>query len=205
MNVLLIATWLCLPLAPLNPIDEDTLASINAHVTVGMASPNGIVSTGPEVSAKYEMLVIHPFVLRGEVDGKYGRVTSNLFPQGDLYTLTLALDALYYRGTDHLTGYIGVGAVYAFNHFHSHTDTADSLRTYENVTAVDVEQQLGYRLTLGIRYHRSYSLEIGITELRPDFIKQHVEDNGVISRTRHATRTGGFRITLGYVFPLKRY
>ncbi|MEW5795519.1 MAG: hypothetical protein AB1772_04080 [Candidatus Zixiibacteriota bacterium] len=192
--------WLCLPLAPLNPIEEDTLAPLNLHFTVGVANPNGIVSLGPVMSASCEMLVVHPFMVRGTVELKYGRITSSVFPTGHLWSVLMGGDAIYYRGTDHLTGYIGAGAVFAAHSFRSFAETADSLFLSEGVTDVDIKQQWGYRIILGLRYHRSYSLEIGVVELRPRFMKVGSDGAGGEHRSYQATRTGSFQITIGYLF-----
>ncbi|MCP4686147.1 MAG: hypothetical protein GY867_11980, partial [bacterium] len=170
MNALLMAAWLTLPLAPMNPIEEDTLPSMSAHVTVAVTAPNGIVSAGPELSAKYELLVIHPFVVRGAVDFKYCHTVSDLFPKGELFSLPLSLDAIYYRGTDHLTGYIGFGGIYAVNYFTPGSSTLDSLTRYQSVVDVEMRDEFGYRLTLGLRYKKAYSLEISISEIYPEFI-----------------------------------
>ncbi len=205
MYSLLLTAWLCLPVAPLNPIEEDTLAAINLHFTAGISGPNGVVSTGPEISAKYEMRVLHPLILRGAVEYKYGKMSSKLYPQGGLHTSTLSLETLYYRGTNHLTGYIGGGVVYAFNWFRPTTATADSLRAMENVTDVNVSEQIGYRITLGLRYYRSYSLEVGITELRPDIVKQEDTGQASFSKKYRQTKTGSFRITVGYLLPLATF
>ena len=202
LNTLLMTSWLCLPIAPLNPVEEDTLASISLHFTAGLSNPNGIVTAGPMVSAKYEMLAIHPFMVRGTMDLMYGRVTSNLFPKGHLWSMMFGADAIYYRGTNHLTGYIGLGIVYAVHHFDPFDGTADSLLAYERITRVDLKQRFGYRLTLGLRYHKSYSLEIGVVELKPDFKKTGMDGHGRETRSYETTRTGSFRITLGYVFEI---
>jgi len=202
LNTLLMTSWLCLPLAPLNPVAEDTLASSNLHFAVGVTNPNGIVTAGPLVSAKYEMLVMHPFMLRGTVDFKYGRVTSQLYPNGHLYSILFGIDAVYYRGTDHLTGYIGLGPVLSLHHFKWFDETADSLFATEWITAVDMQQRFGYRLTLGLRYNTCYSLEIAVVELHPDFKKTGVGIDGSETRKYQTTRTGGFRITLGYLFEI---
>lgn len=199
-----LASFAAAPLAPLNPIEQDTLPGQTLHFSAGFTSPNGIVSAGAEVSAKYEMMVLHPWVIRGGLDLKYAQTVSNLYPRGDLLSTTASLDALYYRGTDHLMGYIGLGAVYTMNHFSSSPATADSLFLFESVTDVDISRQWGYRVTLGMRFHSRYSLEIAVTELRPDFIKHGIRPGGTISRAFQNTRTGSFRITLGYVIPLSR-
>jgi len=222
MNELLMAVWLTLPLAPLNPIEEDTLASMSAHLAVSVTAPNGIVSIGPELSVKYELLVVHPFVVRGAIDLKYCRTVSELFPKGELLSMPLSLDAIYYRGTDHLTGYIGFGGLYAINSFTANSSTIDSLMRYESVSDVDMRNEFGYRLTLGLsvsdvdmrnefgyrltlglRYKKAYSLEVSISEIYPEFILHGSGDNGETSRSLLTTRVGGFRLSLGYLFPIR--
>ena len=196
---------MCLPIAPLNPLEQDTLTSVNLHFSVGVSSPNGIVSLGPELSARYEMLAVHPFVIRGAVDYRYGKMKSRLFPQGDIHTTMFSIEGLYYRGNNHLTAYVGLGAVYAFNWFSPLEATSDSLWVNESVTDLDMAQQMGYRITMGLRYHKSYSIEIGVTELHPSLIKWGRTDMDNIYREHEKIRTGGFRITLGYLLPLSRY
>jgi hypothetical protein len=202
MNALLLATWLTLPIAPLNPVKEDTLSDMSVHFTAGLSNPNGIVTAGPIFSVNYEMLVLHPFMVRGTVDFRYGRMRSNLFPQGHLWSTMLGADAIYYRGTDYLTGYIGFGFVYAFHNFVPFDATADSLRVNEGVVDVDMKQKWGYRLILGLRYHKSYSLEVGVVELEPDFRITGADSNSMETRSYQTTRTGSFRITLGYLFEI---
>lgn len=202
MNALLVATWLSLPLAPLNPVEEDTLSEMSLHFTAGLANPNGIVTAGPVLSVNYEMLVIHPFMVRGTIDFKYGRMKSNLFPQGHLWTTMIGGDAIYYRGTNYLTGYVGFGFVYSFHNFVSFDATADSLLVNEGVTDVDMEQKWGYRLVLGLRYHKCYSLEVGVVELEPDFKKIGFDTNVSETRSYQTTRAGSFRITVGYLFEI---
>ena len=205
MIALLLAGWLCLPIAPLNPLEQDTLASMNLHVTAGVSSPNGVVSAGPSMTMMYEMLVVHPLVVRGGVEFNYSKTVSNLFPKGKLFATTFSADALYYRGTDHLLGYLGLGMVYALPNFTSNRSTADSLMTYESVGSVDMTRKLGYRLTFGLRYKRHYSVELSITELHPDFIKNGVYADGETSRSFEETRTGNIRLTFGYLFPLRKH
>jgi hypothetical protein len=202
MYSLLMATLMCLPLAPFNPIEQDTLPSIAFHVMAGVSSPNGVVSVGPEVSACYEVLVKHPIVVRTGLDYGYGKLTSQLNPRGDLHTLTVSLEALYYRGTDRLTGYIGGGPVFAFNWFNPSRAASDSLWANEGVTDVDLDRRVGYRFTLGLRYHKSYSLEIAITELRPNLIKWAHPSESTFSKEYKEIKTGSFRVTFGYVLPI---
>ena len=204
MNALMMAAWLALPIAPLNPVEQDTLASMNLHIAASVTVPNGIVSAGPELSARYEMLVIHPFVVRGGVDLKYCQVTSSLFPRGNLLSLPLSADAIYYRGTDHLTGYLGFGAIYAINSFSPSQATIDSLMQASSFSDVDLRNEWGYRLTLGLRYKRCYSLEISISEIYPEFVLR--SSSGLEStRSMMTTRVGGIRLSIGYVIPIREY
>ena len=200
MHVLLMTSWLCLPLAPLNPIAEDTLAPLNLHFTAGVNGPNGIVSVGPIMSGNLELLIIHPFMIRATTDIAYGRTRSHLFPQGHLWSMTVGGDAIYYRGTDRLTGYVGAGGFLSTHLFYPFRETADSLSVSEGVTDVDLLQAWGYRLILGLRYHRSYSLELAVSELTPDFRKTVSRGSNSESRSYQTTHTGSFRITLGYLF-----
>lgn len=203
MNTLLLVTWLALPLAPLNPTEEDTLASMSAHFTASVTAPNGIVSAGPELSAKYEMLVVHPFVVRGAVDLKYCRTVSELFPKGQLLSLPLSLDAFYYRGTDRLTGYIGFGGMYTINSFSPNASTIDSLMQHQSVNDVTMRNEFGYRLTLGLRYKKVYSLELSISEVYPDFVLHGRDPEGGETRSHMTTRVGGFRLSIGYLFTIR--
>jgi hypothetical protein len=202
INTLLMTTWLCLPIAPLNPVDEDTLAATSFHFMGGVSSPNGIVSMGPVMSIKYEMLIVHPFVTRTTLDFAYNKVESTLFPRGDLYTMSYGVDAVYYRGTNHLTAYLGFGLLYAFHQFDPSASVADSLYAAEGVTEVALKQKLGFRLILGLRYHRSYSMEISVVEMRPDFKKTGSQGVGRESRQYQPTRTGSFRLSFGYVIEI---
>ena len=91
MHALLLAALMSLPIYPLNPAGQDTISFINMHVAVGLNGPNSYVSAGPEFSARYEMVLHHPFVFRATGDYRYGRVTSILYPNGDIHRGTIGL------------------------------------------------------------------------------------------------------------------
>ncbi len=203
MHLLLFTSLLCLPIAPINPVEEDTVSSINFHVAAGVTSPNGMVTAGPELSARYELRMIHPLVVRGAVDFKYSETSSRLYPRGELFTSTLAVDLLYYRGTRHMTGYVGIGTLFAHNNFSAFKKTSDSLMFHESVESIDVTDELGVRITLGLRFHEWYSFEIAVTEVRPRFVKNRSSIDGTrYSRDYRDTRMGGFRISVGYLLPI---
>ncbi len=203
MYALLLASWLCSPVFPLNPIAQDTIASVNVHLTVGLSGPNSVVGSGPEVTSKYEIRLIHPLVVRTALDYRFGRVNSILFPKGTLHNAAVSADALYYRGTHKLTGYLGLGLVYTFHHYHLTNDAADSLLENHQIRDVGIRPTLGLRLTMGLRFHRVISLEIGVTEARPNlrFVRQLGETS--YSVTTERIRLSDARVTLGYLWPLR--
>lgn len=202
MHTLLMTAWLCLPLAPLNPLEQDTLADLSLHLSAGFASPNGIVSFGPDVSSHLEILATHPWVIRTGLDYRFGTLYSRLYPRGDLNSLVVSTDVLYYRGTNQLTGYIGLGVVYAVNHFSSNQGTSDSLRLHESIIDVTMAPQWGYRFTMGLRINRNTSLEIAVSELHPRFVfwRQQAPDRQ--SRYSRPTNTGSFRISVGHLWEI---
>ncbi len=205
MLLLLVCSWLTLPLAPLNPIAQDTVAPASIHVTAGLSGPTAVLSAGPEIAAKYELLVTHPLIVRAEGSYHLSAFNSPLYPRGDFKSASLALDVLCYRGTDILLAYLGAGVVYSFNSFNPTETSADSLSRNWGVTDLKVTDAFGYRLTFGLRLQRSYSIEMAITESRPQL--QYIRSHGPASyssRNQSQLRTGGFRLSVGYLFSLRR-
>ena len=204
MNILLVTSWLCLPVFPLNPTAQDTLPPMNLHFTIGLSSPNGLTQAGPEATAKYEMLIIHPVVAQLAFDYRYGKAKSKLYPTGNLHGATLSLVALYYRGTHKLMGYIGAGAVYTLHYFQLSDGSADSLLRNEGITKVSLSRAFGYRIILGLRFHQSFSLEIGVTEVKPKlvFTERLSKNSYAVSADR--IRLSEVRVTVGYLLTLKK-
>lgn len=202
MHALLLASLLSLPIYPLNPVAEDTLALRNLHLALGVASPNNVMDAGPELSARFEFLVVHRFILRSAFDYRYGKVTTNLLPNGRLHSSTISIEALYYRGTDHLTGFFGWGLVYVFSNFRISGQAADSLRSNFGITGVRVKENVGYRLTLGLRYRKAYSFEIGITELKTAFVYTTALTESSYFEQAQRSRFSNIRATFGYIIPL---
>lgn len=202
MYGLLLAGWLCLPIAPLNPVVQDTLDNMALHVTVGANTSNGIVGTGPDVTLKYEILAHHPIVLRGGFDGRFGEIRSLTYPDGEFYQGILILETVYYRGTNRLTGYLGLGMAWGFGHFIPTAGTREALFREDFTTDVDVATDLGYRITLGLRFRERYSLEIAITELKPGFVYHRSLPGGLDQVYTDTFRNNSFRLSFGYVFTL---
>lgn len=215
MGSLLLIAWLSLPLAPLNPVEQDTIAGMNLHLSAGVTSPNGIVSAGPELSLKFELRPAHPLVVRTELDLRFGAVGTRFFPggsnnpsmylTGNYQSALTGVDLLYYRGTDRLTAYLGLGLVYAFNRFDPSDESLALLRADYGVDDIDMSQKLGYRLTLGLRFHKAYAFEIAVTQIKPDFVFGRDYGNGTYSKEYFPTQFSGFRFTLGYIWQLRQW
>ncbi|MBD3404405.1 hypothetical protein GF420_16055 [candidate division GN15 bacterium] len=202
MYGLLLAGWLALPIAPLNPVVQDTLDNMALHVTAGVNTSNGIVGTGPDLTVKYEMLAVHPIILRGGLDYRLGRVRSSLYPDGTFHQGLFVLETIYYRGTNHLTGYLGLGMAWGFGHFVPTAMTEQRLFEEDQTYDIDVGTDLGYRITLGLRYQRNFSLEIAITELKPSLVYHSRPEPGVDRIRRETFRNNSFRLSVGYAFTL---
>lgn len=194
-----------LPIYPLNPINQDTLNSISMHVAASVSGPNSLVSASPGASAKCELLVIHPFVLRGAVEYGYGSILTRRYPRGTLHSLTSALEILLYRGTDELNGYIGGGAFLTANMFAMGKYSADSLLLYEHVEDVDISQAIGYRILFGLRFEKAYSIELSFSDTRPDYIFTERISPTEFSSYRQQLRFTDIRLSVGYIVPLTRF
>lgn len=203
MTALLFATLVSLPIYPLNPVEQDTISFINVHVTAGLNGPGSIVNTGPEFTVKYEMVIAHPFIIRTAFDYRYGAVRSIHYPDGGLHRMTVSADGLYYRGTDKLTGYVGLGLVWSTFDYSLSAAAADSLLTNFGIEEVGMSSGLGYRITGGLRIHKSYSIEIGLTDTRPDYTYTIRHDENRFSVGSEQVRFNDFRISFGYLFNLK--
>jgi hypothetical protein len=213
MLELLLAGWLCLPLAPLNPIQQDTLDQMALHGFAGMHTANATVATGPELGLKYEVLAVHPLLLRCGMEYRFGQLRSATVPDGDLHQFNFSADAIYYRGTNRLTGYVGIGVVFNYGAFNALPSVIDSLmQGYLDddplnpviEAGVGVEAKLGYRITLGLRFRETTSLEICITEVRPEFTYRQTYASGARSESHENFRNNSFSVTVGYIVPLLR-
>ncbi len=205
MNALVFAYMLAMPLYPVNPVQQDTVNFMNMHFTAAVTGPNTVLSTGVELSTKYELMLIHPIVLRGAIDYKFGSVSDAQYPDGYLYGPTLSVEALYYRGTTKMTGFVGGGLVFSHYDMSLSSAAADSLLKYEDVTDVGFKSTMGYRFTAGLRFRSVISLEVNLTDLRPDFIKTQSLGPSVYAEKHRQTRFNDIRLSIGFLLPIKRF
>lgn len=202
MLSLLAVTWLSLPLVPLNPVEEDTLSDWNFHLALGASTPNHFVSAGPDLSVMFEKLALHPLVIRSSADYQYGATQTNHFFSGHAHQFTFSLCALYYRGTDHLTGYIGAGPVLRLGSIGLSDGAADSLWQNHRVQDVSLKPYPGYRLILGVRYRESFSLEIIITEVHSEVEYNEQTGSSSYALRREDVDLASLKISFGYLITL---
>lgn len=211
MVTILMTSWLCLPLAPLNPFEQDTLPIESVHISAGLTTPSSAARTGPELSGKFELLAVHPVVVRGAVTYSYSGLHATLYPNRDsrslrlagaLHGLLLGTDVLYYRGTKRLTGYLGFGLVYGRYFVAEAGSSRAALARMYDITEIGMAPALGYRLTFGLRYQRVYSIEVTVMEMRSRF--QYTRTSGGSYATSdEPARLGGFRISIGRLWTIR--
>jgi hypothetical protein len=202
MHALLLATLISLPLYPVNPIKQDTVAVMNAHFSVGVSAPNGIINTGVEGSARYEFMVFHPFVVRGGLEYRIGSMSSRKYPEGYLHGMTMSAEILGYRGTNRLTGFFGGGLVLNKYFLHMTGAATDSLSSNFGIDEVGVEPALGYRITMGLRVKSNTSVEVNVTSFNTDFLYKTWLSPTQYRQERDPVRFRDFRVTFGYLLPV---
>lgn len=203
MLALVITSLLSLPIYPLNPIQHDTVATVNLHGTIGLNSPNRMGNMSPELGIKAELLVTHPFIVRTSCEYKLLNMNSKFYPDGFLHGVTVAAELMYYRGTSTLMGFIGGGPIAQFNHLSISDRAADSIFTDRGVTSVSVRPTLGYRITFGLRYKRIYSLEVSVSETQPKFLYMSRLSPTEFAESSQRAEISDVRIALGYLWTLR--
>lgn len=202
MHALLLATLISLPLYPVNPIQQDTVALMNVHFSVGISAPNGIISTGGEGSVRYELLAFHPFVVRGGLEYRIGAISSQRYPEGYLHGATLSAEILGYRGTNRLTGFFGGGIVVNKYFMHMTGESSDLLSQDLGIDEVGIDPALGYRITMGLRIRSNTSIEVNVTSFNTDFVYKTWLSPNQYRQEREPVRFRDFRLTFGYLLPI---
>ena len=64
-------------------------------------------------------------------------------------------------------------------------------------------KQFGYRFFLGLRFNRVYSLEIGVSELRPEVTFSGRQASSELFSGSNETRLGSFSISLGRIWVIR--
>ncbi len=203
MLSIICAAFLALPLYPLNPTAQDTVSSINLHVTTGVISQSGMISAGPELTLKFEYLLTHPFIFRSSLDYTYGEITTRTYPNGAVHRQSLSSEVLYYRGTKKMTAYIGVGVVYGRGTFILDDNDYFNSSTLGTPQEIKFGDAFGYRFVLGMRFKHKYTIEVGVTEISPSFIYTRSTGTNAFSEEIFEFRANYVKVSLGYLFRLK--
>ena len=203
MLAIICAAFLTLPLYPLNPVEQDTVSTINLHLTAGVSSHSGMISAGPELTAKFEYLFNHPFIFRSSLDYIYGEIKSNNYPNGTMHRQSLSTEVVYYRGTKKITAYLGLGIVYGRGIFNLSDSSFFDDETDGIPQEINVGHALGYRFLMGLRFKHKYSIEVTITEISPSFIYFRRTSATSYSEEEFEFRANYFKVSLGYLFKLK--
>lgn len=199
----LLSVWMCAPLAPLNPLEQDTVNAVNLQCSLGMNSPSELLRAAPEFALRYEILPLHPFITRLGFEYKSGALTNSLHPAGPLQSYTVSFEALMYRGTKELTGFVGVGPLYTFNSFTPNSATRDSLARKSGIDGVSLGGVFGYRIIFGARYYRNYSLEVRFTETYPTLVEHSTRPESNYEVRGERLKTSSVSVTFGYLIKLK--
>lgn len=203
MFALILAAMLPFSNYPLNPTAEDTLNSMNLHVTAGVSGQSGMISAGPEFTLKYEYLFNHPFVFRTSFEYLTGEIDAVNYPNGDVTRTAVSTEVLYYKGTQKLTAVVGIGAVLGMGSFE--LKEADFFDQRENGVPRDISlsDTFGYRFLLGLRLHHRYSIEIVVTDISPSFIYYDQTGTTSFSEEKINFKANYIKLSLGYLFHLK--
>lgn len=175
---------------------------MNLFVTAGVAVPNEVSNVGPEASAGFEYLLVHPFVLRTSIDYRLGNLDSPLLPKGKAHAASFSGTVLYYRGTRRLIGYLGFGLVYSFGWITTNATVGDSILAADRISGFEITGSPGYRFIFGLRHRQRFTLELRVTELRPDLITTRVEGPNLYSEAINPIKIHDIRLSIGYMISL---
>lgn len=200
MHEILMAVIMLAPIVSKNPVEQDTVAITNIHLSAGYRPANDILGQGGEAGAKFEYLLFHPIIIRSSIDYNFCNIKSHRLPEGQNRAVDLSVEALIYRGTKKLTAYLGGGLVYSLNHFKLKKQFDDSLFANGAIYKTELENKYGYRVIMGFRIREHYTFEFGYQESHPSFMFWGYSPSGNNFVIYKDGELSALRFTLGYVF-----
>ncbi len=203
MYALIITALASLPVFPLNPTQNDTLNSMNFHFTAGVVSPSELISAGPELTFKYEILYHHPFVLRTGLDYRFGRMNQLKYPKGDYHSFTFSAEWLHYRGSHKMKGIAGAGLVYNYSHVLPDDPESDSIMALKQISDVEMDKRIGYRIILGLRRFDLWTFEVRITDIRTNLVYRRDLGPNLFSLEKQKIKLSDIGVSVGYLLPLR--
>ncbi len=188
---------------PLNPTTQDTVNTMNLHVTAGVSSQSAMILAGPEMSLKFEYLFKHPFIFRSSFDLMFGKVDALNYPNGTIRRHSFSTEALYYRGTKKMTIYIGFGGLYGLGNFDLTESNYFENRINGPPQDISFSNAYGYRIILGMRIQHKYSIEVIVTEISPSFVYFNQTGTDSFAEEELNFRANYVKLSIGYLFKLK--
>lgn len=190
------------PIVIVPPEVFDTVAELTLSLNGGIQSPNRDLKTGYEFGAKLEYRINHPYIFRFGVDYSQAIVTDPHAPSGNKSSINLSADALVYRGRNRIIGYMGIGIVAGLNHYTISGSTLDSLNRADGVTSVTLNDKIGYRIIMGLRFYETFVFELSFHQTSPDFVyRRDFDDNHHSIQTVDGTFSVA-RVNIGYLIEL---
>lgn len=205
MYSLVLTALVSFPIFPLNPTQDDTANSMNIHFTAGVVSPSELISIGPEMTLKYELLFSHPIVLRTGLDYRFGRMNQLKYPKGDYHGFTFSAECLYYKGSHRMKGFVGAGIIYNYSKLIIDNTVTDSIMVIQQISDVRIDPRLGYRVIFGIRRSELWTFELRISDIRTNLVYQRDLGPNRYSLEKQDIKLSDIRVSLGYLLPLKRF
>ena len=201
MYALIITALAGLPIFPLNPTQNDTVNIVNLHFTAGVVSPSELISAGPELTIKYELLFSHPFVVRTGLDYRYGRMNQLKYPKGGYHGFTFSAECLHYRGSHKMKGFAGAGVVYNYSRVSPDNPESDSIMVLQNISGVTIDKRLGYRIIFGLRRFDLWSFELRVTDIRTNLVYERNLGLNRFSLEKQKIKLSDVRVSVGYLLP----
>ncbi len=203
MYALIITALAGLPIFPLNPTQNDSVSTMNVHFTAGVVSPSELISAGPELTVKYELLFSHPFIIRTGLDYRFGRMSQLKYPKGGYHGFTFSAECLHYRGSHKMKGFAGAGVVYNYSRVSPDNPEFDSIMVLQQIDNVRIDKRLGYRIIFGVRRSDLWSIELRVTDIRTNLVYERDLAPNRYSLQRQKIKLSDIRFTVGYLLPLR--
>jgi len=192
------------PAAPVEVVEMDFDTMSIAHVAIygGLTSPNRDFSIGWDGGVALEVAPAYPYFLRGSVGYGEAASASKFVPIGRRQTLTFGIDVLTYRGRAGVFGYVGVGVSMTTNTYNIERVSADSLYETFGVMEVDITNNTGYRVFMGLRFSERWLVETSYQFNGAVMVYRRDLGDGRFSLQERDASFSVARVMVGYIFSL---
>ena len=214
LSALLIVSALTTPVQPIVRVGPPVFDTAHAESFLfygGIQGPNRALRTGYEFGIKYEAVFHHPYMLRLGVDYSEAQVSFPFSPVDDQPNITMAGrkqsftlngDLLAYRGRHGVISYVGAGITFGFNSFGIRGPSMDSLGSAYGFTEISLNDKLGYRVFIGLRFQELFTFEMAYQQVNPDFVLTRPLGNGTYGVSKYDGPFSVARVNFGYLLKL---